>query len=150
MLQKPNIPFSKPPIICNSVMMSRSFLRHPIPIGTAGGGDGRRTARADCTPPGSREVDDAEDGGDDRVADDERLVAARELDAEPAVDDAHEHQRAAVPDVRVADQPALRVLDVVLVVQPPEDRLDAHQAHEDGTELRVRCLELLLVGKGSC
>lgn len=119
-------------------------------------GPDRSTITTTSTMPPSRphhpeglgtQVQNGDDTSSDRVPDSQGLAAcittAGELDAQPAVDDTHDHQGAPVPDVHVGDGAALRMLQVVPVVQPAANGLQGHQAHDDRAKLGVYTLEAL-------
>ena len=81
--------------------------------------------------------------GDDAVGDDEASSLVHHLQAEPAVNDAEDHQTATPPNMEVADRATGAVLEVVQMVKVAEHRLDTEQADDDSAEDAVLVAEEL-------
>lgn len=98
--------------------------------------------------PASNDTPDIEHKGDAgyyRVRDDVALGRACELQAKSAIDDAEDHEKSSKPDVDVADNSSLLVLDKVAVVRPSQERLKAHESNDDGAHLRMALLPPLFL-----
>lgn len=72
------------------------------------------------------------------------------LYAQAPVDHANDHERAAVPDVDVADDASMLVLAVVGVVEEPQQGLYSHQGDDKDAEPRMRRVEELRVSAPIC
>jgi hypothetical protein len=89
------------------------------------------------------EVHHRDRSGYNSISNDETPRRTGELETQTAVDDADDDERTPEPDMRVADNTASLVLDVVVVVGEAERRLDDHQRYDDGAHEGVRvCKEL--------
>jgi len=84
------------------------------------------------------DVDGAHDASHNRVRDRALVRVGRELQAQAAVHDAADDERAAVPDVQVGDRGAGARLAVLQVVQEAEEGLQQEEADDDGAEDGVR------------
>lgn len=88
-------------------------------------------------------VNHKHDGRNHGVRDDEAVGSLAQPKAETAVDDAQDHENAAVPDVGVADNRSLLELEVLLVMIEAEDGLQSHQGAHNSAHLDVRVVEPL-------
>lgn len=83
------------------------------------------------------DVECTHNGGQQGIECHQYGASAGELQAETHVDEAGEHECAAVPDVAVRDDTTGVVLQVVLVVEISEDGLDEHGPADDGANRGV-------------
>lgn len=82
-------------------------------------------------------VQDAHDGSNNRVCDDKPLRSAGKLKPQPSVDDADDDEDSAVPNVGVADESSLLVLDKIFVMRPSENWLQTNHGADHSSHLGV-------------
>lgn len=83
------------------------------------------------------------DGGDDRVDDSEATGSSGKLKTEATVDDAQDHEKAAVPDVDVTENSTGLRLAVIDVVDNTEDGLQGKQGDDKDSKACVGLVEEL-------